>query len=81
LGDQVAVYGLLNGQSVSVNGSVNYYIVKLSTLCEQTHPQTPQTPQTGPKGIGLQLKEFLVVVIILIIALIAVRRKYPHLRI
>jgi len=70
LGDQVAVYGSLNGQSVSVNGSVNYYIVKLSTLCEQTRPPTE------PKGTGLQLEQILVVVILLAIALIAIRRKY-----
>jgi len=70
LGDQVAVYGLLNGQSVSVNGSVDYYIVKLSTLCEQTHPPT------APKGIGLQLEQFLVVVALLMIVLMAIRRKH-----
>jgi len=77
LGDEVAVYGLLNGQSISVNGSVNYYVVKLSTLCQQTYPKTPQT---GSERIGLQLGEFLIVIILLVIALIAIRKKVLRVR-
>lgn len=77
LGDEIAVYGLLNGQSVSLNGSVNYYAVRLSMLCEQTYPQAPRT---GSKGIGLQLGEFLVAVILLLIALIVIRKKRLQLR-
>jgi len=73
LGDEVAVYGLLNGQSISVNGSVNYYVVKLSTLCQQTYPKIPQT---GSERIGLQLGEFLIAIILLVIALIAIRKRF-----
>ncbi len=77
LGYEVAVCDLLNGQSVSVNGSVSYYFVKLSTLCEQTHPQTPQT---GPKRIGLRVGEALIVAMLLVTATIAIRKKHPQLR-
>jgi len=76
IGDEVAVYGLLNGQSVSVNGSVNYYLVKLSTLCEQTHPQTPQT---GSQGIGPQPRELLTATVLLVIAAIAMGEKHLQL--
>jgi len=77
LGDEVAVYGLLNGKSISVNGSVNYYFMKLSTLCEQAHPQTPQT---GSERIGLQLGELLIAIILLVIALTIIRKKVLHVR-
>jgi len=75
LGDEVAVYGLLNEQSISVNGSGNYYVEKLSTLCEQTHAPTPQIES---KGIGLQMGEFVIVIILLMMAVIALRKKYGH---
>jgi len=74
LGDEVAVYGLLNGESVSVNGSVNYYVERLSMLCEQT-----QAPNSGSEGIGLQAEEFLIIIALLVIALTAVRKKYPRM--
>jgi hypothetical protein len=77
LGDEVAVYGLLNGKSISVNGSVDYYFMKLSTLCEQAHPQTPQT---GSERIGLQLGELLIAIILLVIALTIIRKKVLHVR-
>jgi len=71
LGDEVAVYGMLNGQAVSVNGSLNYYVEKLSTLCGQV-----QRPEEGSKGIELQLEEFLIVAVLMVTALILVRKKY-----
>lgn len=77
LGDEVAVYGLLNGKSISVNGSVHYYFMKLSTLCEQTYPQTPQT---GSANILLQLGGFLITIILLVIALVVIRKKVLHVR-
>jgi hypothetical protein len=42
LGDEVAVYGSLNGESVSVNGSSNYYVERLSLLCQQPQTATSQ---------------------------------------
>jgi hypothetical protein len=75
LGDEVAVYGLLNGQSVNVNGSVNYYVERLALLCEQ--PQVT-TPQTGSDENAARTGEAALIIILLILALMVLRAKYSR---
>ena len=76
LGDQVAVYGFLDGNSVSVNGSVYYYVVKLSTLCERG---IPPHPETGAKQTELPLGPIVGTIALVVIILGLVGKK--HLRV
>ncbi len=86
LGDEIAVYGLLthtctcmSGQSVSLNGSVNYYAEKLSTLCEHTQPQTTGTGSkvTSSNWVELEIGALAIIIALLALSIIALRNKHP----